>query len=233
VSDREKSTKTGRKKPPPPPPRRRRDPETARAEILDAAERLLGESPPSAVGLKEVAAAAGVSHALVSHYFGTFAELIESVLMRRIRALRADALGRIADPVVLVDIDAMLDALFGVISDPLYVRLSLWALAAERPSGPASFIFREQGMRIVAEASTERILRARPDLAPGPLRERVERALVIANSAAYGYTVGKGAWMDALGREPSAAFDLSVKRALGEMLRRYVLEGSAPAEGDR
>lgn len=225
MSEREKTTKTGRKKPPPPPPRRRRDPETARAEILDAAERLLAERTPDAVGLKEVAAAAGVSHALVSHYFGTYGELIESVLARRIHALRAHALERVADPQVLVDVDAMLDALFTTVADPLYVRLSLWALAAERPSGHSSFIFREQGMRVLAEATTERLLRARPDLAPGPLRERVERALVIGNATAYGYTVGKGAWMDALGREASAGFDLSVRRALGEMLRRYILEG--------
>ena len=207
----------------PPPPRRRRDPETARVEILDAAERLLGASPPDVVGLKEVAEAAGVSHALVSHYFGTYAELVDSVLARRVRALREVTLARVAAH-SLVDVGELLDALFALLDDPLYIRLSLWALAGERLAGHASFPFREQGMRILAEALTARILVARPDLAPGPLRERVELSLCLANSAAYGYTVGKDAWMGALAREPSAAFDASLRGVLAEMLRRYVLE---------
>ena len=169
-----------RRKPPPPPPRRRREPETARAEILDAAEGLLVRSPPGAVGLKEVAAAAGVSHALVSHYFGTYGELVESVLVRRIRRLRETALAKLAEPGGMEDGVALIEALFTALEDPLYVRLSLWALAAERPLGRESFPFREQGMRIFAEALTARVLRDRPDLPPGPLRDRPEDIAPIA-----------------------------------------------------
>ena len=212
-----------RKRPPPPPPRRRRDPETARAEILDAAERLLAESPPDAVGLKNVAEAAGVSHALVSHYFGTYGELVESVLVRRIRRMRQETLAKVAVPGAFADTGELLDVLFEMLEDPLYVRLSMWALAAERPLGPDSFPFREQGMRIVADAVTARILHDRPDLEPKALRERVELALCIANSSAYGYTVGKEAWLGALARQPSAAFDEALRRALAGMLQHFVL----------
>src|SRR5260221_185162 len=120
-----------RKKPVVEAPRRRRDPETARAEILDAAEGVLAVSPPDAVGLKEVARAAGVSHGLVSHYFGTYVELVDEVLARRTRRLREKALGRLAEPVTLVDAEGLLETLFAALEDPLYVRLSLWALAAE------------------------------------------------------------------------------------------------------
>jgi AcrR family transcriptional regulator len=214
-----------RKHAPPPPPRRRRDPETARAEILDAAERLLVERPPDAVGLKDVAEAAGVSHALVSHYFGTYDELVEHVLVRRIRTLRAETLARLAEPRAMADTERLLDVLFTALEDPLYVRLSLWALAAERPLGRDSLPFREQGLRILAEAVTERITRERPDLPAGPLRERVELALCLANSTAYGYTVGKEAWLAALAKEPSPAFDAKLKAALAEMLRAFVLGG--------
>jgi AcrR family transcriptional regulator len=206
-----------------PAPRRRRDPETARAEILDAAERALAESPPDAIGLKEVAAAAGVSHALVSHYFGTYAELIDEVLMRRIRVMRAKALADLDHPGTLLDPGRLLDVLFTALEDPLYVRLSLWALAAERPSGYVSFPFREQGMRVLAEAATARVLRDRPHLDAAALRERVETALVIANSAAYGYTIAREAWLAALGKKPSARFDRALRDALGEMLRPWVL----------
>jgi AcrR family transcriptional regulator len=210
-----------RKKPPPPPPRRRRDPETARAEILDAAERLLLASPPDAIGLKEVAREVGVSHALVSHYFGTFGELVEHVLTRRIRGLRHEALARLDG--AMVDTAALLDVIFTALEDPLYVRLSLWALASERPLAKDSLPFREQGMRIMVDSVTARILHDRPTLDPAALRARVELAHCIANSTAYGYTVGKEAWLAALGREPDKAFDAALRKALAEMVGRFVL----------
>jgi AcrR family transcriptional regulator len=217
-------TSTTRKKAAPA-PRRRRDPETARAEILDAAERVLAERPPHAVGLKEIAAAAGVSHALLSHYFGTYDDLIEAALERRVRDLREALLLRLRDHGAEISSGELLAGLFGMLEDPVYLRLSLWAFAGERPSGKISFPLRDQGMRIFAEALTERIHRERPDLAPGPLRERVELALVTANSAAYGYVVGKEAWVGALGRTPSAAFDQRFREALDAMVNAYVLGG--------
>ncbi len=109
------------------------------------------------------------------------------------------------------------------------MRLSLWSLAAERGSGRASPLFREQGMRVFATAATEHVLRARPDLDPAALRERMELSLVISNATAYGFTVAREAWMGALGREPSKAFDEALRRALGSMVRRFLLEG--PTEG--
>ncbi len=214
-----------RKKPPPPPPRRRRDPEIARAEILAAAERLLAGSPPDAIGLKDVAREAGVSHALVSHNFGTVGELIEHVLTRRIRQLRQEALARLESPGAVMNTGALLDVVFTALEDPLYVRLSLWALASERPLARDSLPFREQGMRIMVDAVTARILHERPTLDPAALRARVELAHCIANSTAYGYTVGKEAWCAALGREPSKALDAGLRRALADMLGWYVLGG--------
>src|SRR5260221_14507830 len=57
--------------------RRRRTPEVARQELLDAAERVFTEFHPDQVGLKQVAREAGVSHALITHYFGTYGGVIE------------------------------------------------------------------------------------------------------------------------------------------------------------
>ena len=62
------------------PERIRRTPKAARALILEAASGVLADLGPDRAGLKEVAAAAGVSHALVTHYFGTFSALVEEVL---------------------------------------------------------------------------------------------------------------------------------------------------------
>src|SRR5215813_12722092 len=78
--------------------RRRRPPELARQEILDAAERVFAGFQPDQVGLKEVAREAGVSHALITHYFGTYAGLIDAALERRTRATRESILARLREP---------------------------------------------------------------------------------------------------------------------------------------
>ncbi|MEO7329415.1 MAG: helix-turn-helix domain-containing protein [Minicystis sp.] len=212
----------------PPVPRRRRDPEEARAEILDATAKLLAHHPPDAIGLKEIARAVGVSHALISHYFGTYTDLVDAVLERRIRALREAALAKLRDPVAAFSSGELIEALFAMLSDPVYIRLSIWALAGERPSGVASFPMRDQGMRVFSEALTTRIRRERPDLEAGPLRQRVELGLLTANTAAYGYMIGRKAWMGALGKEPSAAMDRRFREALDTMVRSFVV---GPEEG--
>src|SRR3954469_17078914 len=78
--------------------RRRRSPELARQEILDAAERVFAESQPDQVGLKQVAREAGVSHALITHYFGTYAGLLEATLERRLRVMRQTVVARLREP---------------------------------------------------------------------------------------------------------------------------------------
>lgn len=197
------------------PARRRRDPEEARGEILDAADRLLAERPPDAVGLADIARDAGVSHALVSHYFGTYVGVVDAVLERRRAAVRARVVARIAKA-DLVDPDELVDALFEALSDRPFVRLTLWALAAERPSASETFPLHAQGMRIVADAIAERLGDPRAET-----RRRIEQAMVVAGSAALGYVVARPGWMAALGREPSLTFDRSVRRALGEMMRAF------------
>jgi len=198
------------------PTRRRRDPEEARGEILDAADRLLAERPPDAVGLADIAREAGVSHALVSHYFGTYVGVVDAVLARRRAAVRGRMMARIATA-DLVDADELLDALFEALSDRTFVRLALWALAAERPSAGETFPLHAQGMRLVADAIAARLGDRRVQT-----RRRIEQALVVAGSATFGFIVARGGWMAALGREPSEAFDRSVRRALGEMLRTFM-----------
>src|SRR4051812_9604337 len=68
--------------------RRRRSPDVARQELLDAAERVFSDERPDDVGLKEIAREAGTSHALITHYFGTYGGLVEAVLQRRLLRLR-------------------------------------------------------------------------------------------------------------------------------------------------
>ncbi|HSO35692.1 MAG TPA: helix-turn-helix domain-containing protein, partial [Labilithrix sp.] len=79
---------TARPKEKPAPRRVRRSPEEAQTVILDAAERVFALHLPDAVGLKEVAREAGISHALITHYFGTYGGLVEATLERRFTRVR-------------------------------------------------------------------------------------------------------------------------------------------------
>ena len=66
-------------------PRRRRDREKTVADILDAAERLLGEKGPDGFGLAELGREAGISFGLIHHYFGGKEGLLRAVLGRTLR----------------------------------------------------------------------------------------------------------------------------------------------------
>src|SRR5687768_12390120 len=66
-------------------PRRRRDREKTVADILDAAERLLGEKGPDGFGLAELGREAGISFGLIHHYFGGKEGLLRAVLSRTLR----------------------------------------------------------------------------------------------------------------------------------------------------
>src|SRR5262245_14992704 len=199
-------------------PRRRRAPEVAREELLDAAERVFAESQPDQVGLKDVAREAGVSHALVTHYFGTYAGLIEAALERRVRALREVLLARLTERGEPPRPAEMLALLFRALDNPVHLRLMRWLLASERPGAAHAFAFRDQGLRAIAfrVATT---LRGDP---PRSLVEKIELALLTAVSAAYGYAIGKYALVGALGRPPSRELDAAVQDTLAGMIERHV-----------
>jgi AcrR family transcriptional regulator len=71
-------------------PRRRRDREKTVADILDAAERLLGDKGPDGFGLAELGREAGISFGLIHHYFGGKEGLLRAVLGRTLRDMGRD-----------------------------------------------------------------------------------------------------------------------------------------------
>jgi TetR/AcrR family transcriptional regulator, repressor for neighboring sulfatase len=199
-------------------PRRRRAPADAVQEILDAAERVFVEFQPDQVGLKDVAREAGVSHALITHYFGTYANMIESALERRVRVLRAGILERLQVEGALSRPADLLAILFTALEDPVHLRLTRWLLASERPASAHAFALRDQGLMLVAHHVAHA-------LDPQPSRktiERVELALVTAVAAAYGYAMGKYALVGAIGKEASVDLDRQVQQTLADMLQAYL-----------
>jgi AcrR family transcriptional regulator len=199
-------------------PRRRRAPEEARQEILDAAERVFADHQPDQVGLKEVAREAGVSHALITHYFGTYAGLIEAALERRTRATREAALVRLREPAALSRPSELLGLLFRMLQDPVHLRLMRWQLASERPGATNAFALQDRGLAIIAD-QVARALTPEPGRA---LIHDVEITLLTAVSAAYGYALARDVLARALGREPSRALDDEVQDALAAMVHTRI-----------
>lgn len=200
------------------PKRVRRSPEEARTLILDAAERVFAGHLPDAVGLKEIAGEAGVSHALVTHYFGTYAKLVESALERRFTKVRE---GLVRQLLGAVDDDADTTKLLAAYrhalavgaADPLTVRLGAWALMNGRAGNEDFFAHRNQGLKVLADA-----LEDRTDVP----REDLEFALVSSFALSVVWTVG-GEWLTgALGRKKGDGFDPSFDERVGAMIAAYL-----------
>jgi AcrR family transcriptional regulator len=202
------------------PVRRRRDPEQARVEILDAAERLLALRGPDVVGLKDVAAAAGVSHALVTHYFGTYGALVGAVFDRgtdRIRTLLLERLS--AGPPAP---EELLELLFEALSGPVHGRLAAWAAVSARGRESILVASRKHGMRQIADFLEAKMAARTKPAARGALRGDIEFALLAALSAAHGYALGGDAMHRSLGKEPTSAADAEFRRRLAALLRDYL-----------
>ena len=202
----------------PRPPRRRRTPEAARQELLDAAERVFGDFNPDHVGLVDIAREAGVSHALITHYFGTYAGLVEATLERRIRRLREQILSKLREAGAVARPNDLLGVVFRALEDPVHVRLVKWMLASDRPSAARAFALQDQGLQDVARMVATAI-------EPEPTRrhiETIELALATAVAAAYGYAISKYALAGALGRQASSELDADIQSTLASMLRAYL-----------
>jgi AcrR family transcriptional regulator len=198
-------------------PRRRRSPELARQEILDASERVFVDFQPDQVGLKEVAREAGVSHALITHYFGTYAGLLEAALERRLRALRETLLGQLRETGLSRPED-LLDVLFRALRDPVHLRLMRWLLTSERPAAANAFGLHHRSLAVIADQAARAL-----DPQPGrELVREIELTLLSAVSAAYGYAMGKHALVGALGRQPSNELDDLVRHTIARMAQAHI-----------
>jgi len=201
------------KKPAAPRTRVRRSAEEARALILAAAGRLFQERGPDAVGLKDVADEAGVSHGLVTHYFGTYEGLVEAVLEAQTEAMRVELLTRVASSHEEGP-EAWLAMTFEAVSRPGHGRLFAWAILSGRTESSDFFARRVKGMAIVADALESWA----HDRGVALKREDLEVTLVLAVATSMGYAVGRSALWGALGHEPSADRDRQVRERFSAAL---------------
>jgi AcrR family transcriptional regulator len=147
----------------------RRSPDEARAHILDAAERVFAEHLPDVVGLKDVAREAGVSHALVTHYFGTYSALVEAALERRFARALDRLMGELgalfeASPDLTAILASYRRAVASAAGDPVTVRLATWAVLSGRAVAADFFSHRLRGLKLLADALQARSKLPREDL---------------------------------------------------------------------
>lgn len=202
------------------PSRRRRAPEQARQEILDAAERLVVAHGPDGVGLQAVAREAGVSHGLVTHYFGTYEALVARVLERANARLAEQVRAEFAAADPALDTATLLERFFELMREPTLVRLRAWALLSGREAmAPA---LQGRALRMVADALVERAARSAGGR-PSPTRAQVETALLVGLGASQWYGLEHEAFAELLGAPgtPRQA-DARFREALGAMLAWWV-----------
>jgi TetR/AcrR family transcriptional regulator, repressor for neighboring sulfatase len=212
----------------------RRSPDEARTLILDAAERVYADHLPDAVGLKEIGREAGVSHALVTHYFGTYAGLVEAALERRFNRLRESLVTQLfflldgtssptaEKPTARELLAVYRSAIARHAADPITVRLAVWAMMSGRSAQEDFFAHRVQGLRLLTDALELRTNVPRDDL---------EFCLVASFAMTVVWTVGGGTLSRALGKKKTAGgFDPSFEERVARMIDGY-LQQSRDAKG--
>ena len=203
--------------PRPPARRRRRTPAEAREVLLQAAEPLLVDQGPDRVSLQAVARAAGVSHALVTHYFGTYEALVREVLVRRTQRLTEELQRQQLEAGAPPSASRLLERFASVLQDPGHGRLMAWALLSGRvehtPLGA------REGLRPVVDAlefQVGRIAQAQ-DQEP-PSRAALEMTLLVGLCASQWYTLARRELLSALGRTAEATADAQFQAVLSAML---------------
>jgi AcrR family transcriptional regulator len=200
-------------------PRRRRDAATARAAILDAADRQLITVGPSGIRLQEVAAAAGVSHPTVLHHFGNREGLVKAVCTRsltEINARLAESIGQSTGEAE--QIDALLEVVYGALASNGRARVVMWlALEGQRIEGDsrlAAVVDATHALRKARNAGKRRT----------PPREDTAHIVVLAALALVGAVVMGPALLENAGLDPSAAAERRFRGWLATLLSKHLDE---------
>lgn len=197
----------------------RRSPELARQHILEAAVRTLSQRGPAACGLKDVAAEAGISHALITHYFGTYDELVDAAVgeaMRKLRERLITRLMKLQKPTPETLAQLYLD----IALEPWYGRLVSWAFFNDHDVSSTYVKQLVPQMKLMA-AATEYAFSENPRGVPS--RDQAEALLVSVWAMVVGYVAGNAFFWHALGRKPGPARDRVVRDMLGALARGLTL----------
>jgi TetR/AcrR family transcriptional regulator, repressor for neighboring sulfatase len=105
----------------------RRTPEEARRLILETAQALIASTGPEGLRLQDIAAAAGISHPLILHHFGSREGLVRALTRQAVAELRDNLVAAMASGEY--SIEEQLDRVFDAFRDGLAQRLAWLATA--------------------------------------------------------------------------------------------------------
>lgn len=188
-----------------PPEERRRDAERSRGAILDAAERLFAERGFDGASLGEIGAAAGLSRATPSYFFGG-KEALHRAVLERVFAAREEATRDAFEPLLEWSRDAAAGTLQGaldaavagymrfLVGRPTFLRLVQW----EEMAG-AERLRRVPRQSRAIEDAFRALRRAAPARGLAPFA--VKDAVFLFVSLTYWPLMQGSTFMTALGRD--------------------------------
>jgi AcrR family transcriptional regulator len=159
--------------------RARRTPEEARRLILETAQQLIARAGPEGLRLQEIAAAAGISHPLILHHFGSREGLVRALTQESVAELRDKLIAAMGS--AEYSLEQQLDQVFDAFRDGLAQRLA-W-LATIDPVGEqagAATIMRD----IADSLHARRVATAPPGVVPE--RADTESLVHLIAAAAFG-----------------------------------------------
>jgi AcrR family transcriptional regulator len=184
---------------------RRLPPGARRRQIIDAARRLISERGDAEISTADVAQAAGVTRALVHHYFGGIDELVDAVTQQLAASLQPGSLDAGTEILVQQRVPHNVAAFL----DMIEANRGVW-LAAAAGTGTKGA---RPGPDLLREAFLERILANNTDL----ITDTPWARLCLAGYVAFSEAIARR-WL--LGE----ASRKDAQRALTDTLLRLLLE---------
>ena len=197
----------------------RRSPESARAHILAAAQRVFATHGPDSVGLKEVAREAKVSHGLITHYFGRYEALVEAVLEEAAINTQTHIVERLSDPNDH-SLEELLNIFFDVMSSPIHGRLVAWAILSGRAQKKDFVMRRFEGPRRVADVVELRLRRRHPTADID--REEIDQVIGMVFLLGLSMSFGQDILWQSLGKEASSERRSDFGRWLANLIEERV-----------
>jgi AcrR family transcriptional regulator len=200
--------------------RQRRTPEEARRLILQTAQELIASTGPEGLRLQDIAAAAGISHPLILHHFGSREGLVRALTRQAAAELRDKLVSAMAS--TEYSVEQLLDRVFDTFREGLAQRLA-W-LATVDPDGGA------EGTQLIIRDIADRLHDRRIAAAsPGTAIARADTVALIhlVATAAFGDAIYGVQLRRSAGLPATRDTDRSFRLWLAGLIRAHSTQGSS------
>ena len=198
--------------------RLRRTPEEARRLILETAQELIARTGPEGLRLQDIANAAGISHPLILHHFGSREGLVRALTRQAAAELRDKLVAAMASSEY--SIEQQLDRVFDAFRDGMAQRLA-W-LATVDPGGGTEDA--QTIMRDIADTLHARRTAIAP---PGTeiAREDTDALIHLVATAAFGEALYGAQLLRSAGLPATSETDRSFRLWLAALIRAHSPKG--------